>query len=425
MISHANRDKKTSVLLQLAICMFLLNSLCKYFFPTEVTKLLPVMALGCAVLDNKRKIKFSIKNVDVLFFGFSIIWFIGCIYSPYFQKGFGFVLSFLLSLIFGMLVCVRKFDIRKTVSFIGFFCTVFSMLVICEPLVPDVISKIVSYLPYTYDQVYEMNYWSARLGMYSGIFPDRAPAAFFSSLLIGCGLYFLYNSRSDITTKLQKITGFVFIAVGCLSLLMTAKRGHLVASALASLATFIVYKRSKHKSVIKILIGTAILGIAGAYIFINIDASRVVLERFTDNDNFFTNRLDIYDHIYMSIRQKPLFGTGTASANEILGVGGHNIYLTVFMENGIFGFIIFVLCVLCSVFYSLKVIYRQSQAHCYDYLPGLLFALFVQLFFVVYGFSGNPLYDNYIFYIYIFSLAIVKNSDIMYKKTSLNMVAKE
>ncbi|MGN1456641.1 MAG: O-antigen ligase family protein [Acutalibacteraceae bacterium] len=415
MTNVLKKRSAASVLFKLAIFLFLLNAVCKYFFPSSLTKVLPIMALACAIISYNNKIHISIKNIDILFICFGIVWFIGCIYSTSFQKGFGFVLSFFLSLLFSMIICTRKLDTEKIVLFLAFVCSVFSVLVIIQPIVPNLIHTIVSYLPYTYAQIAEMNYWSTRLGMYSGIFPDRAAAAFFSSILIGCGLYFLYKQQNDFISKFEKIRGVLFIVIGSLSLLMTAKRGHLVAAAFAGIMTYIVYKKAKHKSVLKIVLATVILVTLGLLIISNIDAAQVMLERFNNNDNFYTNRLDIYDNIYKEISENPILGTGTASAVDVLGIGGHNIYLTVFMENGIFGFLLIILCVSGSIYYTLRMIYMQSQNHDYDYLPNLLFALFIQIFFMVYGFTGNPLYDNYIFYIYIFSLGLVKNCEIMYK----------
>ena len=255
--------------------------------------------------------------------------------------------------------------------------------------------------------------------MYSGIFPDRAATAFYSCILIGCGIFILFKHNKKLISNFKKIVGAAFLIVGVLSLLMTAKRGHLVAAAIALLFVYITFKKAHHKSIAKIVIASVILVSAAFFIVTNLDAAKLMIERFTDNDNFYTNRLDIYGNIYNQIEEHILLGTGTASAYDILGIGGHNIYLTVFMENGIFGFILIIVCVLCSMIYTWQVIYHQSKQNQYECLPNLLFALFIQIFFVIYGFSGNPLYDNYIFYIYIFSIAITQNSEIMSAKKHL------
>lgn len=63
----------------------------------------------------------------------------------------------------------------------------------------------------------------------------------------------------------------------------------------------------------------------------------------------------------------------------------------------------------------------------YEYhqgIPFLLFSLYIQVFFLVYGMSGNPLYDNYILYFYLFAIFIVKNSEYHFEKINLQGKAK-
>ena len=419
MTNTINSKNNTNILLQFAIFLFLLNSLFKYFMPSMITKALPVISLFLVLLSCQNKIIYLMKRIHILYICFGFIWFIGCIYSTSFQKAFGYVSSFFLSLLFAMMIATQIIDIERIVYFLGTICFVFSFFVILQPIIPQLIDRIVSFLPYTYDQKYEMNYWSTRLGMYSGIFPDRAATAFYSCILIGCGIFILFKHNKKLISNFKKIVGAAFLIVGVLSLLMTAKRGHLVAAAIALLFVYITFKKAHHKSIAKIVIASVILVSAAFFIVTNLDAAKLMIERFTDNDNFYTNRLDIYGNIYNQIEEHILLGTGTASAYDILGIGGHNIYLTVFMENGIFGFILIIVCVLCSMIYTWQVIYHQSKQNQYECLPNLLFALFIQIFFVIYGFSGNPLYDNYIFYIYIFSIAITQNSEIMSAKKHL------
>lgn len=416
MTNIREKNIKGNILLQFGIFLFLSNALFKYFMPSAVTKILPIISVLIIIFSLNNRIVFSIKNVHILHISFAFVWFIGCIYSTSSTKGLGFVASYSLSMLIIILIAFCDIKVERIVFFIGVVCSVFSALVIIQPIMPQLVSRIIDFLPYTFDQKYEMNYWSSRLGMYSGIFPDRAAAAFYSSVLICCGLYIMYHHYNKL---IQKFPGIAFVVMGALSLLMTAKRGHLVAASLGVLFTYMVYKKAHHQSIIRIVIATIILVVLAFFLVMNLDAARLMVERFTDNDNFYTNRLDIYDNIYTVISDNFLFGTGTASANDILGIGGHNIYLTVFMENGLSGFLLIIMCVLGSVIYTLRVIHYQSKHNNYEYLPNLLFALYIQLFFVIYGFTGNPLYDNYILYFYVFSIAITQNSEVMYSRFRL------
>lgn len=405
-------------LVQVAVYIFLINALCKYFLPNSLTKILPIFAVLLASVRTPSPFILPIRRIDKPILVFLVIWFLGCFYSPAMSKGLGYVFSFALAFLFGVYVSQKNVDEKKVMRLLAVSCTVFAFFILVQPVAPELVSRVNRLFSYSSSEYALMNAWT-RNGWYTGLFPDRAPAAFFCSVLIGVGLYYLYCNYKTTGSIFQRFFGTVFALIGAYGVLLTVKRGLLIGAGIAVFVSFIVYKKANKAPIWRICLA-AILAIFIIWIiFSNMEVTQVMIARFVDNDNPLTYRDVIYGNIFEKFWSSPLFGTGTASAFSLLGIGGHNIYLTVLMENGILGFIVFISVLGYSFFSTVQLILKFGAYEYHQRIPFLLFSLYIQVFFLVYGMSGNPLYDNYILYFYLFSIFIVKNSEYHFEKEVL------
>lgn len=405
-------------LVQVAVYIFLINALCKYFLPNSLTKILPIFAVLLASVRTPSPFILPIRRIDKPILVFLVIWFLGCFYSPAMSKGLGYVFSFALAFLFGVYVSQKNVDEKKVMRLLAVSCTVLAFFILVQPVAPELVSRVNRLFSYSSSEYALMNAWT-RNGWYTGLFPDRAPAAFFCSVLIGVGLYYLYCNYKTTGSIFQRFFGIVFALIGAYGVLLTVKRGLLIGAGIAAFVSFIVYKKANKAPIWRICLA-AILAIFIIWIiFSNMEVTQVMIARFVDNDNPLTYRDVIYGNIFEKFWSSPLFGTGTASAFSLLGIGGHNIYLTVLMENGILGFIVFISVLGYSFFSTVQLILKFGAYEYHQRIPFLLFSLYIQVFFLVYGMSGNPLYDNYILYFYLFSIFIVKNSEYHFKKEVL------
>lgn len=394
----------------MSIILFLITALCKYFLPSFVTKALPIAALLIALaFYSKRNIGSKIPKTAFLHFLFLGCWFCGCFYSPDISKGLGYVFSFLISFLLYLTLKDEKFNKPILLYIFSFFCLVFSLSIIIHPIVPDFISNITKHFSYNVEYYDLIEAWMVN-DWFSGLFPERAPAAFYSSMLINAGLFFVFYKNNAKRKRMMLIIGIIFICLGSYSILLTVKRGLLLGSFIAAFLTYITYKKACNLSIWKICISVIILVSIVFLIISNLEGSQAMLLRFANDGDITTGRTKIYANIMRYVFDNFFFGTGTGSAKKVLGIGGHNIYLTILMENGIFTFIIFIAAIIVNLFHIIKISMRIGLANKYEYLPFLMFSLYIQMFFAIYGFSGNPLYDNYILYVYIFSMLISMNT---------------
>lgn len=177
---------------------------------------------------------------------------------------------------------------------------------------------------------------------------------------------------------------------------------------------------SNGKSILKIVISLSVISVIAYVIISNLEVARVTVSRFIIDENFDNGRIVRYSAILDSLRSNFLFGAGTGSVNEIIGGGGHNIYLTVLLENGVIGALFFIAVLIMQIKTTISVAFRLSKLpDSSNYIALVSFSLFLQVFFITYGMSGNPLYDNYILYYYMIGVLINENFHYRLRQTAL------
>lgn len=403
-------NSRTARTAMFSVYVFLINIFVKYFAPDIITKVLPILSVGVLILANRRNIfKFYYSSVGYFIFG--MLYLMGSIYSVSPIKGLMYALSYIIATLFVFFAMRYNIDWKKIFIFISGACVLMTVGTILQSQNPLIVNTIVSYFSYSSQERYLMEAW-ARNQWFSGWFPDRAPAAFFSSMLCGVGIHYLLRNRKQ-EKLIARFFGLLLFVVGVWGIFLTAKRGLLFGMLLATLICYLVNRHVVGKPILLIIVSIVVFCVLGYIILINISGTNVMLSRIFENDDFYTNRLEIYKKMLDNINDHFFFGTGTASADSLLGVGGHNIYLTVLMENGIIGAMVFVVVWMLEIIRTMQSMASIGSNKNDEGLAILTCSLFIQVFFVIYGMSGNPLYDNYILNFYF--LGVLMNENVRFK----------
>lgn len=244
-----------------------------------------------------------------------------------------------------------------------------------------------------------------------------------------CGLL------SGTTSKYKKrdIMIFIFLTV---SLLMTGKRGHLLAACVALIIMFVISTKGIKRLV---RINAIILALAAVLtLAIVLGEALSVIPFFNEFWNTFTGlvngedvtsgRIQLYQYSLQLFQENPIFGIGWGEFKEAGSIvyskslDVHNVYLQLLCETGIVGTIL----VLVSLFVSLFSTNRQwkmfsGNQHMNTLEKELsLFSMGYQVFFLLYSFTGNPLYDNNYVILYFFACSLCIPKRMTYKYAYLS-----
>lgn len=256
-------------------------------------------------------------------------------------------------------------------------------------------------------------------GTYSGITEQIGRNAYYIS--VGISILFSNFIHNKSKSNYVKI---IMIAVYFLALLLTGKRGPLVAN-IAAMTIVFIYDVSKKKNskLINILKISLILLLIMSVLFIVFPESFTPIQRMIltqESGDITSGRIPLYLGAIELFKQKPVFGWGTAAFSNIYGTGTHNMYLQLLAENGIVGFAIFVFILFRNFVITRRFIKREVSSNNKEHSRRLYFSLYIQVFFIIYGLTGNPTNDVFILLIYLIASSIPFS---LRKKTDINKMS--
>lgn len=201
----------------------------------------------------------------------------------------------------------------------------------------------------------------------------------------------------------RKKLEYVILLAFIIGLAMTGKRGPLLFTIIALFITWFIFSKKNltQKKIIKTIGIALVFLIVFGIAYLKIPQISSIISRFMESDSLeeATNgRIDFFWESAISMfKDKPLFGYGWRSfrENSLNGNDAHNIYLQLLAETGIVGFAIFMIFTFMSLYYTYKGVHYysriQKEDNAFVYVK---MAFAYQIFFILYGITGNPLYDG-------------------------------
>lgn len=240
-------------------------------------------------------------------------------------------------------------------------------------------------------------------GYYSGITNQISINAFF--ITVGISILFCIILIKGVKYSKREIILFVLLFV---ALLLTGKRGHLLANIISMIFIILIYSKVKGISLFnKITKIVILLSIFFLVIVTLIPQASAPIQRFLEKQDgdISSGRYQLYNYAFDMFKEKPAFGWGTGTFSNIYGTGNHNLMLQLLSENGIFGFLIFMAFIGFVFTYTIKKYKKTNVLSKTSYDRYYLISIYMQMFFITYGMSGNVLNDEYIFLVYMISVA--------------------
>lgn len=276
----------------------------------------------------------------------------------------------------------------------------------------NIIATIVFYVNNTvYEKFIALTYGSYQNGTANGLYGYRAGIADHYSqngtyisivLLVLAATLFLMEKRS----KKHKLV-MLSCLLSVVALLLTGKRAHLLfVIGTIILIYYIANPNQRVGKTFKLMIFLVVLLFAGSILVEYFPQLSYTFERLQNvgTDSASMNRILMWEYAVEMINDSPIFGAGWWGFRYESGIitilpdaatGCHNIYLEVLANCGIVGFVVFIAVLLSSLISNIKnIAICTTNEGIERYKRVLLAAIAIQIFCMMYGLTGNVIFDR-------------------------------
>ena len=288
-------------------------------------------------------------------------------------------------------------------KFLFIFSCTHVIFTVASYLLPSFFNGII--LPIIPPEVSAEIVWFMARDVYPGITNQIGRNAFYITI----GISILYSQLVMSDWKSNKFKYAIFLLL-LLPLLLTGKRGHLLANLMTIIFVSAIYAKYRNKGffreTVKIAFALALVIFVLALIFPGAAAPfmRFIARQGGDQTS---GRLVLFSSAFDLFKQKPILGWGPGVFSNLFGMGNHNVYLQLLSENGLVGFTLFVSMLLFNLSTTLRKLKFNIKNNCFlQNNTYLFFSLYVQVFYLIYGMIGNPLNDGFILIIYLIAASI-------------------
>lgn len=253
-----------------------------------------------------------------------------------------------------------------------------------------------------------------------GWMPGIAPHYSTNGIYLGVGLGAAFVKAVE-KKRRGKTFSYIALVVIFLALLMTGKRAHTLFGAAACCAVVVFHlDRKSILKAIKFILSIILILLAVYWISRYIPAVANVIDRFIQTSSagdVTMGRGRLWSVAIALWKEHPIFGIGWDGfkylAPALVGffLNVHNVYIQLLCETGLIGAGVFYAFFMVAFLHSAKVIREFStslKTISYQEKLAASFCIYMQVFFLLYCVTGNPLYDAPVLFPYIFSCAITE-----------------
>ena len=409
--------KKDIVLAVFVVLIILITESGNGFFSLRRTECIYVAGIlvvfwGIAIYKRVTEIKYLLPITYLLL----TLW-----NTKSFDNTFAYLLIYVSGtlLIFGRMINEKMVNaLMNAFKWIGIANAV---VIVLSPVVPRLVATAVGIIYYPPSPAGSITKAlnSINRGIYYGFCGEKSIAAFIMAvaLIVYICEYFYYGGLS------RGKWGVTIILL--IALMMTGKRMEFLVPIICFLAFFLLIRR-RGKGIK--FFGILLVGAVAMYLLpLFVPQAALVLNRFQNSgaDTFVTGREILWEYAVEMFKNNKLLGTGYGSYNSIINTTGfvsptgeavwgyhaHSIYYQMLGECGIIGCICWGITYLWSMIKGLWNIYRPALKT----IPlELLFSVGMLMMILIYGLSGNTLYETSQLYTSFIALAIYRRYEIEY-----------
>lgn len=214
--------------------------------------------------------------------------------------------------------------------------------------------------------------------------------------------------------KRKKYVGLLIVEI--IAILLTQKRAHILFFALTFVVvyTFYNWKHGALKTIFK-LIGACFVGwFAVEFVIMYIPVLGQTFARFqtVGEDAQTLTRFTMWQYAWNLFKENKILGVGWGGYRYLFeklqmfegAANAHNIYIQLLAETGIIGFCCFISIAIIGLVFAIKGLLIAKKTINQQNKEAYLYAATFQIFMLLYGLTGNVIYD-FCFIYYAFSVA--------------------
>lgn len=286
---------------------------------------------------------------------------------------------------------------------------VHAMITLLSAIAPGLYKAILPLLGSNYSLVF----YQYNQGLYPGLTAHYSTNAMYLSLGIGVCV------ANILVDKGRKITNIFIMLCVVGALLFTGKRGHIIFSAMGIFILYYISMRGKKLTKLFKMIGLMLICLTVFTVISSyVPQLNSVVNRFSalvESGDVTNGRDEQVAVALLYFNQHKLFGIGWDAFKYLyknasgVALNVHCVYVQLLCETGIIGFVIFVAFFLSELIKAIKVLIFMTKATYFtaNDMRNVYAVVFTEIFFLLYCFTGNPLYDMQMFFPYMLSCAFI------------------
>lgn len=244
----------------------------------------------------------------------------------------------------------------------------------------------------------------------SGCMPGLTNHYSTNGMLLGAGIIIF---GSELIYRKRKKDILLF-AIMLIALLLTGKRSDIIFTVGGLYLAYYCFMSNKKKTRLTNTITIIIFVSLALFIVINfIPSLATFINRFestAESGDVTLGRTKMWAVAMDCFLENPVLGIGWGrfKYRNLKEWNAHNIYVQLLAETGIVGFLVYIFFFISTLVKSwqyLKAIRIKGNAKEKEELY-LIFSIAMQVFFLLYGFTGNPLYDKEVYVPYYIACTI-------------------
>lgn len=357
---------------------------------------------------NRLRLNGSVFALTVLYLGYVVMYIVPEILKTYDPERSHSGMFMAIVMVIGVLMLYITPSYSAVLKAILLFSSIHVFFTVFSFLFPVSFTNYI--IPLLPENISEQTLYFLQNNLHAGITAQTGR----NSVYISCGLLVLVGNTLP-KKQFRSIRLWLILSIFFFAILLTGKRGTLLAVVFSFFVVVTVYSRKNHKKIFRsVLVATIILTILYSTFLILVPGTSAILNRFIRKDgaDITSGRNILFSNAFALFLQRPVFGWGFQHYSRLYEMDVHNTYLQLLADAGLVGLLILVFIFAVYFITSVNMIRRTNYTN-KERLQRLYISLAFQVFFLIYGLTDEGILNIFVFIIYF----ILSSFSVHYART--------